>query len=131
MTDQTLTVILQSIPTIIGAVFAGAAALYGAATLKKGKENSKKVDAGNIRTNEVAAKTEQIHALAEDNLPGLATMVNEHDKMLKTLHEDVIEVKQVVEVVRERQHAFAAYFQEIGGNFELKTMPKVKPKQSD
>lgn len=131
MTDQTLTIVLNNIPTILGAVFAGVAALYGAATLRKGKENSDKVDVGNTKTDEVAVKAEQIHALAEDNLPGLTKTVERHEAMLQELHTDVAEVKMVVDVVRERQHEIAQYFQQIGGKFELSKMPEFKPRSGD
>lgn len=131
MTDQTLTIILQYIPSSIGAILAGVASIYGAKSLQKGKENGERADV-------VAQRAEEIHTIAQDNLPGLKATVERHEQLLGKLdtdvtdvRSDIADVKTVVEVVRVRQHDLAQYLQSIGTEFELKKMPDFGKQQGD
>lgn len=126
MTDATLTIILNSVPQIIGALFAGAAACLSAMALKKGKENGDKVDAA-------ALKTDQTHSTVADNLPGLTATVEKHGLMLQKLEKDsrgmtdkISANTVIVQGIRDRQHDIARYFQQIGLAFELKKLPDPK-----
>jgi len=108
-------------------MFAGAAAIYGAKALKKGKENGEKADIA-------AIKTDEIHAVASDNLPGLTKTVEQHGEMLKKLDNDLQKTNGIVTVVRERQHDLNSYLTQIGLAFELKKIPgseEPRPQHGD
>lgn len=117
MTDATLTIILNSIPSITGAFLAGVGSIFAAKALRKGTENGETAKA-------VAQKTEETHTMVGDNLPGLTKTVERHEILLQKLDVDVRSVVDVVTIVRARQHDIADYFQALGVDFELRKMPK-------
>jgi len=146
MTDSTLNIILQNVPSIVGAVLAGMATVIGALALRKGKENGEKADVANVKADAIAVKTDEIHRLADGNLSRitedlkeanknianihgldddrLIAVLERHESVLSRLDGDVAGLRQEVRGVRERQHDFANFLNELGLKFDLRRLPK-------
>jgi hypothetical protein len=142
ITNEALKIIFEYSPSVLGAIFAGAATIISSFALRKGNENGKKADVANKKADAIAEKTEDIHRLADGNLSRitedlrvanenisnlkglddkrLITILERHQTILNRLDGDMCQLTDEVKSVRERQHDLANFLNGIGLKYELK-----------
>ena len=148
MTDATLTIILSYVPSIVAAIGGVAATVISAFALRKGTENGEKADKARETTDEIAVKTDEIHRLADGKLSRITEqlraaneniaslqgldeskligVLESHQAVLTRLDSDVAQLSEKVDTVRERQHDFANFLQQMGMKFQLRPLPEFK-----
>lgn len=146
MTDATLKIILDNVPTIIGAILAGAATIISTFALRKGNENGLKADIANTKADAIAEKTDDIHQLADGNfhrvsqelqaanesiaklqnadVSEVVSILARHQGVLNRMDVDILDLAAEVKAVRKRQHDLANFLNEMGLKYQLQPIPK-------
>ena len=146
MTDAALKIILENVPSIIGAILAGAATVISTFALRKGNENGMKADVANGKADAIKQKTDEIHAttngnfnrvkeelrLANESIAKLQSqddsrvvaILQRHQSVLSRLDMDISRLGIEMKGVRQRQHDLANFLNEFGLNYQLTPIPK-------
>jgi hypothetical protein len=140
-----LKIVLENLPSILGAILAGAATIVSTFALWKGTENGKKADAANVKTDLIAKKAETIRLLTDGHFTRVSEelkaanesiarlqsqddsrvvgILQKHQVVLSRMDGDITQLSVEVRSVRDRQHDMANFMNQIGLGFELKPIP--------